>query len=100
MKKFFLSISLILLVGCGSPTGFDDFQSMIGSFCSKQISLVTRNGNDASVRLTRNTTMTREITDNQGFRREQTIRGCITLSCEVSGGAGQSDADLIRLCEG
>lgn len=94
------SVVVAMLVACSSGTGpGEGFQSVVGEFCTQETSTVTRQGNDATVVLLRNKTEKREVTDAQGFRREQTVRSCERLECTFIGGASQSDADLIRLCE-
>lgn len=94
------SIVVAILIACSSGTGpGDGFQSIIGEFCAQETSTVTRQGNDATVVLLRNKSETREVTDSQGFRREQTVRSCQSLTCNFRGGAGLSDSELIRLCE-
>ncbi len=93
-------IGAAMLLACSSASNVDDaFQSVVGEFCSAETSTVTRQGNDARVVLRRNKTETREVTDAQGFVREQTVRSCQRIECIANGGATLTDAELIRTCE-
>lgn len=93
--------------GCGSdkvttnPSGSsgDTFQPIVGQFCDQETTVITRTGNDAEVVMKWNTEETRLVEDANGFVRTQTVRGCFTRICLISGGAGWSDALLACVCE-
>lgn len=105
MKKAIRAV-LVLLAACSgsepsAPSGStptDTFQPVVGQWCEEETATVTRDGPDATVTLKVNRTTIREVTDANGFRREQEVRSCSTVTCSILGGASMSDGELINFC--
>lgn len=98
-------ILVLALAACGgtepsAPTPKPDsgFERVVGEWCETPGATVTRDGSNATVELKLNRTEHREVTDANGFRREQEVRSCFEPTCVFRNATGFSDDFLIQRC--